>query len=175
MDQWQVRPDPLVASLKAKQAQRTRPTTPAHILSVMIVVAAAVLLVVGAWQPWIEPYGIGRPAIKGDDADAAVASLLVAGAALELIACAVVVWAMRRRGRPPRFLHLVSVPVSVLGFLFWFMRFKVNQDRVTVFNGLPDVPATHLGAGTYLTGAGLAAGLLAVLVAIPAMRRVWLS
>ncbi|HEY6378228.1 MAG TPA: hypothetical protein VI316_03510 [Candidatus Dormibacteraeota bacterium] len=175
MDRWQVGPDPLVASLKAKQAKRTMATTPAHVASVVIVVAAAALLVVGAWQPWIEPYGIGRAAIKGDDADAAVASLLMAGAVLELIACAVVVWAMRRRGRPPRFLHLVSVPVSVLGLLFWYMRFKVDQDRVTVFNGLPDVPATHLGDGAYLTGAGLAAGVLALLVAIPAMRRVWLS
>jgi hypothetical protein len=170
-----VRPDPLVDSLKAKQARRSLATTPAHILSVVTVVAAASLLVVSAWRPWIEPYGIAHPAIKGDDADAAVASVLVVGAALELIGCAVVVWAMRRRGRPPRFLHLVSVPISVLGFILWYQRLHVNQDRVTVFNAVPNAPPSSLGDGIYIAGAGLAVGVAALLVAVPAMRRVWLS
>ena len=175
MDHQRVRPDPLVDALKAKQARRSLATTPSHILSVVTVVAASVLLVVAAWRPWIEPYGIARPAIKGDDADAAVASLLVLGAAGELIACGFVVWSMRRRGRAPRFLHLVSVPISVIAAILWYQRLHIDQDRVTVFNGVPDAVPSSLGDGIVIAGIGLAVGVFALLVAVPAMRRVWLS
>lgn len=165
--------DPLVEALKARQARRSLATTPSYVLSLVLVVAGAVLLIVGAWRPWVDLYGLGIPAISRADADAATASLLVAGAVLELLACAVALLGMRHRGRPPRFLHLVSVPVSLGGAVFWYQRLRENQNRVDVFNSVPDAPRSQLGDGSVITGVGLALGVIALLAAIPALRRAW--
>jgi hypothetical protein len=63
----------------------------------------------------------------------------------------------------------------VIAAILWYQRLHIDQDRVTVFNGVPNATPSTLGDGIVIAGIGLAVGVFALLVAVPAMRRVWLS
>ncbi len=173
MDEPLPGPDPLIERLKARQKHRDLATTPSHLLSVVLVLAAALLLIVGSLRPFTVLYEISNPAILGHDADAALATVLVAGGVIELVACGATIWGIRRRGRAPRFVHLTSVPVSFFCALLWYLRYQTNDFRISVANRDENVPPSHFGDGTWITAAGLALGVVAVVVALPAARRVW--
>lgn len=167
------RPDPLIQRLKDRHRRAGLGTSASHLGSVVVVLAGSVLLVVGSLRPWVDLYAIGNPTLLGSDADAAVAATLVGVAMLQAAMCASVLWAARHRGRQPRFLHLLSIPLAVVGFLFYTVRVQGDTFRVHEANLDQNVPPSGLGDGLYITGVGLALGLLAGLVALPAARRVW--
>jgi len=164
--------DPKLTSLKERRrrAPLARPGI-LHTASLLTVVAGAGLAIYGCFRPWAVLYGAAGPAaISTDDANGAVATVVVGGALVELIAVSVALYAALHRRRA-RLLHLVSVLVSILGLLLLSRRADTLNHEVFLANLETPGQASHLADGVWLTGAGLGLGILAAVVALPLIAR----
>jgi sulfite exporter TauE/SafE len=164
--------DPKLVSLKERsgRAPLARPGT-LHSLSMLTVVAGAGLAIYGCFRPWAVLYGAAGPAaISTDDANGAVATVVVGGALIELLAVGVALYGALYQRRA-RLLHLVSVLVAILGLLLLTRRADTLNHEVFLANLETPAQPSHLAEGVWLTAAGLGLGILAAVIALPLIAR----
>ena len=160
--------------VRLKERRRRAPLARAgllHTASMLMVVAGAGLATYGCFRPWAVLYGAAGPAaISTDDANGAVATVVVGGALVDLIAVSVALYGALHRRRA-RLLHLVSVLVSILGLTLLSRRAATINHEVFLANIETPGQASHLADGVWFTVAGLALGILAAVVALPLIVR----
>jgi hypothetical protein len=164
--------DPRLERLKERQ-RRWRGARPGvlHTLSCLLLIGGAATLATGAFEPWLVLYGHGEAAISaGGGADEAMATLLVIVAAVDagLAAFVLAVALMRRRAR---FIHGLSIVLSVLSFILLIDRIRIDEHQTLLARLDPDGAQSYLGSGMYLVCIGLAVCAAAPLVALPEIRR----
>jgi hypothetical protein len=138
------------------------------VLSGLLVAGGGVLLIAGAFLPWVSIAGVSVAAVREGGPDGAAATF---GAAVG-IACIVlgVVSAVGRHGAP-RFLHWLALLIAPLVFFLVRYRSEILGNLVFVHNAdIHTEGAAAVGPGIAVVYAGVALALAAPLLSL---RQAW--
>jgi hypothetical protein len=140
------------------------------VLSGLLVAAAGVLLIVGAFLPWVSIAGVSVSAVREGGPDGAAATF--AGAVGVVLVLLGVVSAVGRRGAP-RFLHWLTLLLGPFVFVLVRYRSDILGNLVSVHNiDLRGEGVAEVGPGIPVVYAAIGLALLAPLLSLRQALRV---